>query len=43
MDDLVEENPRPPLDLVDIVLEDDRWEDAGLPAMAERAALSSRK
>ena len=38
MDDLVEENPRPPLDLVDIVLEDDRWEDAGLPAMAERAA-----
>ncbi|KGJ03028.1 rRNA maturation factor [Paracoccus halophilus] len=25
-------------DIVDIVLEDDRWEDAGLPAMAERAA-----
>lgn len=24
--------------VVDIVLEDDRWEDAGLPAMAERAA-----
>ena len=31
--------PRPaPLEIVDIVLEDDRWEDAGLPAMAERAA-----
>ena len=27
-----------PLEIVDIVLEDDRWEDAGLPAMAERAA-----
>ncbi|QRZ14652.1 rRNA maturation RNase YbeY [Paracoccus methylovorus] len=26
------------LEIVDIVLEDDRWEDAGLPAMAERAA-----
>lgn len=26
------------LEVVDIVLEDDRWEDAGLPAMAERAA-----
>jgi probable rRNA maturation factor len=25
-------------EVVDIVLEDDRWEDAGLPAMAERAA-----
>lgn len=25
-------------EIVDIVLEDDRWEDAGLPAMAERAA-----
>lgn len=25
-------------DIVDIVLEDDRWEDANLPAMAERAA-----
>ena len=35
MDDL---EPRAPLDIVDIVLEDDRWEDAGLPAMAERAA-----
>lgn len=29
--------PTPP-EIVDIVLEDDRWEDAGLPAMAERAA-----
>ncbi|QFQ88145.1 rRNA maturation RNase YbeY [Paracoccus kondratievae] len=25
-------------EIVDIVIEDDRWEDAGLPAMAERAA-----
>ncbi|WP_347268577.1 rRNA maturation RNase YbeY [Paracoccus sp. (in: a-proteobacteria)] len=25
-------------EIVDIVLEDERWEDAGLPAMAERAA-----
>ncbi|WP_018000400.1 rRNA maturation RNase YbeY [Paracoccus sp. N5] len=28
----------PAPEVVDIVLEDDRWEDAGLPAMAERAA-----
>lgn len=27
-----------PPEIVDIVIEDDRWEDAGLPAMAERAA-----
>lgn len=38
MDDGTGQGLRPPLDLVDIVLEDDRWEDAGLPAMAERAA-----
>ncbi|REG38996.1 rRNA maturation RNase YbeY (plasmid) [Paracoccus versutus] len=30
--------PNEALEIVDIVLEDDRWEDAGLPAMAERAA-----
>ena len=35
MDDL---DAVPGIDFVDIVLEDDRWEDAGLPAMAERAA-----
>ena len=28
----------PQIDIVDIVIEDDRWLDAGLPAMAERAA-----
>ena len=28
----------PAPEIVDIVIEDERWEDAGLPAMAERAA-----
>lgn len=38
---MAEEAPAAPgdgLEVVDIVLEDDRWEDAGLPEMAERAA-----
>lgn len=30
--------PEPPLALVEVVLEDDRWEAAGLEAVAERAA-----
>ncbi len=34
----MDDAPRAPLEIVDIVLEDDRWEDAGLPAMAARAA-----
>lgn len=38
MPDEAEAAPGAGLEVVDIVLEDDRWEDAGLPAMAERAA-----
>lgn len=34
----MDDAPTAPLEIVDIVLEDDRWEDAGLPAMAARAA-----